>query len=132
MTFVLRLATTGLITLALACTLACGDDGGDSGEIDAAATIDAATADAGQPDAQTSTACNTLCTCASTYCSRDMTECMNECAGLPASVTACRITHCGYAQQPGGAATHCPHAAGDTSDPTTPSECRAPGADAGP
>lgn len=125
MSNLIRIGTTVVASLALACVLACGDDGHDHQHmIDAASAIDAGAIDAAAADASTANACTTLCTCASTYCSQTMQDCMTECAGLPASVRACRITHCGYAQQPGGASTHCPHVAGDLNDQTTPAECK--------
>ena len=131
MSSLFRLTTTALITIALACTIACGDDG-DGGSIDAAVSIDASSVDAEPPDANQNTVCNSLCTCATTYCGATMGDCLTECAALPASVAACRVTHCGYAQQPGGAATHCPHVEGDSTDQTTPAACIFDQLDAGP
>ena len=116
------------LSLALA-TSACGDDGG-GGTTDAS-TVDAAAVDAATADANPNAVCQSLCECASTVCSLDMTACMNECAQVPASVRTCRNTHCGYAQS--NPTVHCPHVDGDPLAQGTPPECIFDlGLDAGP
>ena len=119
-----------LVLAALAFAMSAGCGGGGSKSSDAA-VFDAATPDAPpSADASVAEACQNLCDCAETYCSEDMTHCLAECAQMPASVRACRITHCGYAQT--NPTFHCPHVAGDPNGPGTPQECIWPeGADAG-
>jgi hypothetical protein len=123
---------TSLFTLVFALSLAlsgCGDDGG--GTTTDALSTDAAAIDARPPDASTNQLCSQLCQCASTECSLDMTACLSECAQVPASVRACRNTHCGYAQS--NPTVHCPHVAGDPLAQNTPPECIFDlGIDAGP
>ncbi len=119
-----------LVLGALAFAMSAGCGGGNSKSSDAA-VFDAATADAPPSgDASVAEACQNLCDCAETYCSEDKTHCLDECAQMPASVRACRITHCGYAQT--NPTFHCPHVAGDPNGPGTPQACIWPeGADAG-
>jgi hypothetical protein len=115
----LRLLIASLFALTLS---ACGDD--DGGGTDAA-TIDASAPDAA-PDANNVSPCEILCNCATTYCGTqfpDLGTCLTECEGWDTTVRACRIEHCGYAQAPGGAETHCPHVAGDENAVGTPAAC---------
>jgi hypothetical protein len=123
----MKLVIAAFVTATLCLAAGCGDDG-DSGGIDAAASVDAAATDAG-PDAQMASLCETMCTCASTFCSQDLNDCLAECAQIPVSVATCRNTHCGYAQS--NATVHCPHVAGDENAPGTPLECIYDLADAG-
>ncbi|HUH05604.1 MAG TPA: hypothetical protein VML75_26600 [Kofleriaceae bacterium] len=123
---------TSLFTLVFALSLAvsgCGDDGGGT-TIDAATTADAPVTPP-TADANPNELCEQLCQCASTVCSQSSSACLTECAQIPASVRACRNTHCGYAQS--NPTVHCPHVAGDPLDSTTPPECVFDlGIDAGP
>lgn len=121
----LRLLIASLFALTVA---ACGDDG--AGGIDAG-PADASIPDA-SPDGSNASPCEVLCNCATTYCDTyypDLETCLTECEGWESTVRACRIEHCGYAQAPGGAQTHCPHVAGvpGTGYPA----CELPPADAG-
>lgn len=114
----LRLLIASLFVLTLA---ACGEGGDDA--IDAAGAIDSGAPDA-TPDASNTSPCAVLCECATTYCGTqypDLSACMTECEALDSTVRACRIEHCGYAQN--DALTHCPHVAGDETDNTTPAAC---------
>ena len=107
----LVLALSAAAALSL-CAAGCGDDADDDDDIvgiDAAAdAIDGAAieADAGP------TACETLCNCASTVCSQDITECMTACETLSPTALSCRTQHCGFAQT--DPTTHCPHARGES------------------
>ena len=113
------LALTCAILLAGALGLACGGDD-DQDTVDAAAIDAVATVDAGI-DATAATACDVLCNCAVANCSGfTMQTCLSDCAGLEASVTACRIEHCGYAKS--NPTFHCPHVAG-TPSTSTPQAC---------
>ena len=113
-----------LLLAALACaaipSLACGGD--DDTDSDAAVVFDAADPDALGIDASAAMACEVLCSCMDDFCAQDLTECMTNCIGQSSATVSCRITHCGYAQAPGGGPIHCPHARGDDT-PTTPADC---------
>lgn len=125
----IRTSLFALVFLVSLAASGCGDDGG-GGTIDAAATVDAPV-DPPTADANPNELCQQLCECASTVCSQSMSACLSECAQIPASVRACRNTHCGYAQS--NATVHCPHVAGDPLGQGTPTECIFDlGIDAGP
>lgn len=113
-----------LLFAAISCAsvLAFGCGGDDDTESDAAVVIDAAP-DASDVDASGTTACEVLCSCMDEYCSQAVQECMTDCMMQQSATISCRITHCGYAQSPGGGPIHCPHALGDENEPTTPPDC---------
>lgn len=125
----IRTSLFALVFLASIVASGCGDDGGGT-TTDAATTADAPV-NPPTADANPNELCEQLCQCASAECSLDMTACLSECALIPASVRACRNTHCGYAQS--NATFHCPHVTGDPLATGTPPECVFDlGIDAGP
>ncbi len=98
---------------------ACGDDDTQTAD---AATADAVASTDARSDASATSACETMCSCAVVNCTGfSMQTCLTDCAALPASVTACRREHCGYAKS--NPTFHCPHVAGTAGSTGVPDAC---------